>query len=148
MAFEELDTDGGCGGVVRRVGSGLGEQVDLRDFDLGVLALAAGRRNGRPAWLDAYAAAVLGTARTERGAAAAAGRRRAALGPHDGVLSPANAARAAAAVFAAPVSPSAHRVVPVLPLCLLPQVRPRAQVPVEPDDALSIEPVDLGSRRP
>ncbi len=145
VAFEELDTDGGCGGVVRRVGSGPGEPVDLRDVDLAVLALAGGRRDGRPAWLDAYGAAVLGSARTERGAAAAAGRRRAALGPYDGVLSQANAARAAEAVFAAPVSPSALQSYLSCPFAFYLRYVLGLQVPDEPDEALSIEPVDLGS---
>ncbi|MGZ5724674.1 MAG: hypothetical protein ACXWKD_15250, partial [Caldimonas sp.] len=64
VAFEELDTDGGCAGAVRRVGSGSGESVDLRDVDLAVLALTAGRRDGRPAWTSAYGAAVLGSPRS------------------------------------------------------------------------------------
>jgi RecB family exonuclease len=145
VAFEELDTEGGCGGAVRRVGGEFGEPVDLRDFDLAVLSLAAGRRDGRPAWLEAYAAAVLGTARTERGAAAAAGRRRAALGPYDGVLSPERAARAAAAVFAAPVSPSALQSYLSCPFAFYLRYVLGLEVPDEPDEALSIEPVDLGS---
>ena len=145
VAFAELDADGGCDGLVRRVGAGSGETVDLRDLDVGALSQAAPRRSPRPAWLDEYAAAVLGTARTERGAAAAGGRRRAALGPYDGALSPANAARAAAAVFAAPISPSAVESYLSCPFAFYLRYVLGLEVPDEPDESLSIEPVDLGS---
>ncbi len=145
VRFEQLDTDGSCGGVVRRVAAGLGEPVDLRDLDLEVLLGATAPHTNRPAWLDTYAREVLGTGRTERGAAAADGRRRAALGPYDGVLSPANAAQAAAAVFTAPLSPSALQSYLSCPFAFYLRYILGLQVPDDPDETLSIEPVDLGS---
>ena len=148
VAFEELDTDGGLGGIVRRVGGGRREPIDLRDLDLGVLAAGGGRRGSRPGKageLDAYAAEVLGAARAERAAAAAAGRRRPALGPYDGVLSPAHAAQAAAAVFAGPVSPSALEKYLSCPFAFYLRYVLGLEVPDDPEESLSIEPVDLGS---
>ncbi len=134
VAFAELNADGGCDGLVRRVGAGLSEPIDLRDLDVGALSRAAPRRSPRPAWLDDYAAVVLGTARTERSAAAAGGRRRAALGPYDGALSPANAARAAAAVFAAPISPSAVESYLSCPFAFYLRYVLGLEVPDEPDE--------------
>ncbi len=145
VRFEQLDAPGELGGVVRRVGAGLGEPVDLRDFDLRRLAFASAPRTKRPAWLAAYAAEVLGAGRTERGAAAADGRRRAALGPYDGMLSGVNAARAAAAVFAEPLSPSALQSYLSCPFAFYLRYVLGLQVPDDPDETLSIEPVDLGS---
>ncbi|HUK78873.1 MAG TPA: hypothetical protein VL117_14945, partial [Thermoleophilia bacterium] len=69
VAFAELETPDGLGGLVRRVATGLGDPVDLRDLDLRTLAQGAARRAVRPAWLDDYAIAVMGARRTERGAA-------------------------------------------------------------------------------
>jgi len=145
VRFEQLDAHGELGGVVHRVGAGLGEPVDLRDFDLERLARATAPRVTRPAWLGAYAAEVLGAGRTERAASAAYGRRRAALGPYDGSLSGANAARAAAAVFAAPLSPSALQSYLSCPFAFYLRYVLGLRVPDDPDEALSIEPVDLGS---
>ena len=144
MAFAELETEGGLGGVVRRVATGLGDPVDLRDLDLRTLAQDAARHVARPAWLGEYAVAVMGAKRTERGAAAARGRRRPALGPHDGVLSADGAARAAAAVFAAPVSPSALETYLSCPFAFYLRYVLGLRVPDEPDEALAIEPADLG----
>jgi RecB family exonuclease/superfamily I DNA/RNA helicase len=146
VSFEELDADGGLGGLVRRVGAGPGAPVDLRDLDLGVLVAAARpSRAASPAWLRAYAAEVLGEERAERGAAATAGRRRAALGPWDGVLSPENAARAAADLLGKPVSPSAIESYLSCPFGFYLRYVLGLEVPDEPDDVLSIAPVDLGS---
>ena len=160
VAFEELDCDGGLGGLVRRVAGGRGEPVDLRDLDLSVLSAGRGRwglssdeggvsgalnasvRLGEP---DAYAGAVLGAARAERGAAAAAGRRRPTLGPYDGVLSAGHATQAAAAVLAGPISPSALEKYLSCPFAFYLRYVLGLEVPDEPEDALSIEPVDLGS---
>ena len=100
------------------------------------------RKLGEP---DAYAGAVLGAARAERGAAAAAGRRRPALGPYDGVLSAGHAAQAAAAVLAGPISPSALEKYLSCPFAFYLRYVLGLEVPDEPEDALSIEPVDLGS---
>ena len=145
VSFAELETDAALGGVVRRIPAGLGEPIDLRDLDLQTLGLPRGRWAARPQWVTGYAAAVMGTERTERGAAAAAGRRRPALGPHDGVLSAANAARAAAHVFAGPVSPSAFEKYLSCPFGFYLRYVLGLEVPDEPGEALAIEPVDLGS---
>ena len=67
VAFEELDSPGGLGGLVRRVGGGRGEPVDLRDLDLGVLSGGGGRRGSQAGELGesrAYAVEVLGGARS------------------------------------------------------------------------------------
>ena len=144
VAFAELETEGGLDGVVRRVATGLGDPVDVRDLDLRTLAQGAARHAARPAWLGEYAVAVMGAKRTERGAAEASGRRRPALGPHDGVLSAGSAARAAAAVFAAPVSPSAFETYLSCPFAFYLRYVLGLRVPDEPDEALAIEPVDLG----
>ena len=138
---EELDRDGGLGGLVRRVAGGRGEPVDLRDVDLGVLL--AGR--GALGELDFYAGAVLGSARAERAAAAACGRRRGALGPYDGVLSAGHAAQAAAGVFAGPISPSALEQYLSCPFAFYLRYVLGLEVPDDPEESLSIEPVDLGS---
>ena len=61
------------------------------------------------------------------------------------MLSPANAARAAAAVFAAPLSPSALQSYLSCPFAFYLRYVLGLKVPDEPDEALSIEPVDLGS---
>jgi ATP-dependent helicase/nuclease subunit B len=145
VRFEQLDADGELGGVVRRVGAGLGEPVDLRDFDLATLKGATAPRIRRPAWLAAYAVAVLGAGRTERGALVAASARHAALGPYDGILSGTNAARAATALFATPLSPSALQSYLSCPFAFYLRYVLGLQVPDDPDETLSIEPVDLGS---
>jgi ATP-dependent helicase/nuclease subunit B len=68
-----------------------------------------------------------------------------ALGPHDGVLSPSHAAQAAAAVLAGPISPSALEKYLSCPFAFYLRYVLGLEVPDDPDESLSIEPVDLGS---
>ena len=144
VAFAELETDGG----LRRRRAPRGDRARRADRPARPRPADAARlarpRTARPAWLERVRGGRHGnTADRARGGGG--------LRPppprarsHDGVLSAGNAARAAAPVFAASGLAERLRDVSVVSLCLLPALRARPRVPDEPDEALAIEPVDLG----